>query len=187
MAAKLPEYNAVQALLMNNKIPVTAAELQGILIGLYAAGISNKSSEWLTQMYQLITQSAEQQAVLTETLHSIQQHLNEALENQELGLDLFLPDDDEFIVDRAEAMVYWTQGFLLGFQTLSSAKELTDETAAEAFDDIQQIALLDLDSISEQETDEKDLYALQEHIKISAMIIHQTGMAKPKGSQPTLH
>ena len=187
MTARLPDYNEVQALLMNHKIPVTAAELQGMLMGLYAAGLSPESPDWLTQMYQLITQSNSEQTVLEPVLSALRKHLNETLENHEQGLQLLQPDDDEFIVDRAEALVYWTQGFLLGFQTLSSVRSLTDNTASEAYDDIQQIALLDLDSISEQETDEKDLYALQEHIKISAMIIHQSQLAGNDQAQQTLH
>ena len=188
MTTELPNYNEVQALLMNHKIPVTAAELQGILMGLYAAGFATDNPAWLQQMYELVSQSADEQIVLKDTLQSIQQNLCHTLDSHEIGLQLLQPEDDEFIVDRAEAMIYWTQGFLLGFQAISSKRALTDDTAQEAYDDIEQIALLDLDSISEQETDEKDLYALQEHIKISAMIIHQSQQAASDNTTPqTLH
>ena len=187
MACELPEYNAVQALLMNHKIPVTVAELQGMLLGLYAAGMATEDPEWLQQMYALTSQSAAQQQILHEPLNMIHDHLIQALENHEIGLQLLLPDDDEFIVDRAEAMIYWAQGFLLGFQAKQATNSISDDTATEAFDDIQQIALLDLDSISEQETDEKDLYALQEHLKVSAMIIHQTQSSEQNTTPHTLH
>ena len=188
MTNKLPNYNEVQALLMNHKIPVTAEELQGIMMGLYAAGLGLDNSSWLQQMYALVSNSAAEQEVLEDTLRTIQQNLNHAIDTHETSLQLLQPDDDEFIVDRAEALVYWTQGFLLGFQAISSVRALVDETAKEAYDDIEQISQLDLESISEQETDEKDLYALQEHIKISAMIIYQSQASGTEAqSQQTLH
>lgn len=174
-------------MLMNHKIPVTAEELQGILMGVFSAGLSTDNPTWLEQMYSLVSQSPSEQEVLKETLQSIQQNLSHALETHETSLQLFLPGDDDFIVDRAEALVYWTQGFLLGFQAISSVRTLTDDTAKEAYDDIEQISQLDLESISEQETDEKDLYALQEHIKISAMIIFQSQAARDETKPQTLH
>ena len=174
-------------MLMNHKIPVTAEELQGILMGLYAGGLDTDNPTWLQQMYGLVSESPSEQELIKATLQTIQKNLSHALDTHETNLQLLQPGDDEFIVDRAEALVYWTQGFLLGFQAISSVQALTDKTAKEAYDDIEQIALLDLESISEQETDEKDLYALQEHIKISAMIIHQSQAANTPTDTQTLH
>jgi uncharacterized protein YgfB (UPF0149 family) len=50
----------------------------------------------------------------------------------------------------------------------------------EAFEDIKAISQLDLDSIAETEDDEKALFSLQEHLKVSALLVfHAQTIAEP--------
>jgi uncharacterized protein YgfB (UPF0149 family) len=170
----LPNYEAFENQLMNQQVPITPAELQGILMGFYAAGMPLTQSNWLQQVLQLVTNDDALELLLKEPLSGIQQQLKHELIDAQGSLTMLIHNDDAFIVDRAESLVYWSQGFILGFESLSGEKHLRDEEAKEAYSDIKEITQLDLDSIQDNAEDEKLLYSIQDHIKISALLVYHS-------------
>jgi len=170
----LPNYEAFENQLMNQQVPITPAELQGILMGFYAAGMPLTQSNWLQQILQLVTNDDALESLLKEPLSGIQQQLKHELIDAQGTLTMLIHNDDAFIVDRAESLVYWSQGFILGFESLSGEKHLLDEEAKEAYSDIKEITQLDLDSIQDNAEDEKLLYSIQDHIKISALLVYHS-------------
>ena len=170
----LPNYEAFENQLMNQQVPITPAELQGILMGFYAAGMPLTQSNWLQQILQLVTNDDALESLLKEPLSGIQQQLKHELIDAQGSLTMLIHSDDAFIVDRAESLVYWSQGFILGFESLSGEKHLRDEEAKEAYSDIKEITQLDLDSIQDNAEDEKLLYSIQDHIKISALLVYHS-------------
>ena len=163
---------------MQLDVPITAAEIQGILTGLYAAGMPLTQPDWQQQLFHFISDEPAVLSAISEDVDTLQKQLKSELIEGQGDLTLLMPDDEEFIVDRAEALVYWCQGFVLGFQSCSdkgtNGKPLEDENSQEALEDIMAITQMDLDSISESEEDEKALFSLQEHTKISALLVFQT-------------
>lgn len=182
-----PEYEALDNQLMNLQAAITPAELQGILIGFYAAGMPLTQSEWQRQVLQLVSDDDQLQDALNEPLVAIQQRLKTELIEAQGSLTMMIHNDDAFIVDRAESLVYWCQGFILGFESLSGEKSLTDEEAKEAYADIKEITQLDLDSIKDNSEDEKQLYAIQEHIKISALLIYHCQHSDEDSAPQSIH
>ena len=180
------DYNALMALLMRHKLSITAAELQGMAMGLYAAGLPLDAKDWKQQLFAFISNEPAQLAALDEQLTELQKQLVAALAGEQDAFELLLPTDDEFIIERAEALTYWCQGFNLGFQSLSSPRAIVEENAKEAFEDLDAISHLDLDSISEELDDEKDLFSLIEHVKVSSLLIFYTQAAQVKPTE-TLH
>ena len=170
----LPNYEAFENQLMNQQVPITPAELQGILMGFYAAGMPLTQSNWLQQILQLVTNDDALESLLKEPLSGIQQQLKHELIDAQGSLTMLIHNDDAFIVDRAESLVYWSQGFILGFESLSGEKHLRDEEAKEAYSDIKENTQLDLDSIQDNAEDEKLLYSIQDHIKISALLVYHS-------------
>ena len=168
----LPEYEALDNQLMNQQIPITPAELQGILVGFYAAGMALTQSDWMLQVLQLVSDDESTQQTLKEPLLLIQKQIKTELIDAQASLTMMIHNDDAFIIDRAESLIYWAQGFILGFEAMSGEKSLTDEQAKEAYTDIKEITQLDLDSIKDNAEDEKQLYSIQEHIKVSALLVY---------------
>ena len=50
-----PEYEALENQLMNLQAAITPAELQGILVGFYAAGMPLTQGQWSQQLLQLVS------------------------------------------------------------------------------------------------------------------------------------
>jgi uncharacterized protein YgfB (UPF0149 family) len=173
-------FDQLQDLLMRQDLPITAGEIQGILTGLYAAGMPLNASDWHQRLINFIGTDESLLPGTTEAIVNAQKRLKEELIDAQGELTLLLPDDDAFIVDRAEAIVYWSQGFILGYQADDDKLAPSDDNAMEAFEDIKAISQLDLDSIAETEDDEKALFSLQEHLKVSALLVfHAQTIAEP--------
>lgn len=173
-------YEQLQDKLMQLELPITAAELQGILVGLYAAGMPLNQVDWLEQLYQYISDDPATQSAISGQVKAMQQQLKQELMEAQGTLTQLMPEDDAFIIDRAEALVYWCQGFLLGYESLTANPTFDDENTREAYDDLKTLTQLDLDSIKETEEDEKALYSLQEHSRVSALLVfHSQASANP--------
>ena len=182
-----PEYEALDNQLMNLQVPITPAELQAILVGFYAAGMPLTNGNWSNQLLQLVSEDARLRDILREPLSEIQQTLKSELIDGQGSLKMLVHNDDAFIVDRAESLVYWCQGFILGFESMSGEKNLDDDQAKEAYNDIKEITQLDLDSIQDNSDDEKLLYSIQEHIKISALLIYHSHSFSDETPTKSIH
>lgn len=181
------DYNELQKLLDNNNLMITAAELQGLLMGFYAAGLAPDQLSWRQElMKQLAVQGAIPEHIDSQ-LQSINDTLCAMITSEIFGLELLLPDDEATIVARGEALGYWCQGFLLGYMQVTENKEETDEDVADSLSDIEEISNLDLDTIGDTEEDEKSLFELTEHIKVTAQLIHGVNGQSLDNSDATMH
>ena len=86
----LPNYEAFENQLMNQQVPITPAELQGILMGFYAAGMPLTQSNWLQQILQLVTNDDALELLLKEPLSGIQQQLKHELIDAQGSLTMLI-------------------------------------------------------------------------------------------------
>ena len=186
-AQQQPLYGEIQNLLDNNRYLITAAELQGLLMGFYSAGLDLDEQSWRKPLLKQLTQSEPVPALLDQQLVRINNELREMITGSIIGMELLLPEDDCPAEERGEALGYWCQGFLLGYMQLSENKDEDDEDVADALDDLEEISNIDLDSIGDSEEDEKMLFEITEHIKVAAQIVHSVYGQKPRDESETLH
>lgn len=94
-----------------------------------------------------------------------------ALLDEEFGFQLFLPDDDEAIEQRVQALADWCRGFLAAFVLLVSASssESLDEEAAESLKDIAAIAEAGVDAESDEEESESHFFELSEYLRFATL------------------
>ena len=64
-------------------------------------------------------------------------------DDEEMGFALWLPDDDEPLEERTEALARWCSGFLAGLGSAGQLDALSSE-AREAIGDLQEIARAEL-------------------------------------------
>lgn len=76
-----------------------------------------------------------------------------------------LPDDDEGITDRVDALAQWSAGFVAGFEEVGGD---LDEEAADAFEDIERIS----EVATDDDDDEFDFFNVAEHLKVAVLTIH---------------
>jgi len=182
-----PLYGEIQNLLDNNQYLITVAELQGLLMGFYSAGMELDEQSWRQQLLKQLTKTEPVPAGLDQQLVRINHELREMITGSVIGMELLLPEDDCPAEERGEALGYWCQGFLLGYMQLSENKDEDDEDVADALDDLEEISNIDLDSIGSSEEDEKMLFEITEHIKVAAQIVQSVYGQRARVESETLH
>jgi len=181
------DYDELQKLLDDNQYLITVAELQGLLMGFYAAGLDLSDQSWKANLLKQLSATDPMPESIEKELNGINAELIEMISAELFGLTLLLPRDESSTVARAEALGYWCQGFLLGYMQVTENKEEQDEDVADAITDLEDISNLDLDSVGNTEEDEKSLFELTEHIKVSAQLVHSVNGQSPAQGDETIH
>ena len=165
-------YGELQIALDNAECLITAAELQGLLVGFYAGGLSVDAESWQKQLIPLLVLSDDKVANIDAELKRLNRDLVSMLTAQIFGLEMMLPEEDASLMAQAEALGLWCQGFTQGFLTQRPKPEIKDEDALDALGDVEAVAQIDLDSIEDTPEDEKALFEIIEHIKVATQMLH---------------
>ena len=90
------------------------------------------------------------------------------LASPDLGFVPLLPDDDQPLADRVDALAKWSEGFLSAFE--HAAGELDGEPV-DALEDIGRIAEMGGD-LEDDDDNEFDFFSVVEHLKVAVLLIH---------------
>ncbi len=114
------------------------AECHGVLCGLICRDGGITHNNYLAQLatLQLVVEPPKALSELFVDAHisTLQQ-----LADMDLGFNLWLPDDDQPLFERTEALAQWCTGFLAGLG-LGGALPVLSEEGSEALEDLRQIA-----------------------------------------------
>jgi uncharacterized protein len=91
------------------------------------------------------------------------------LDAADLGFMPLLPDDDEALGDRLQALSDWCGGFLAGFDAVADAGEQSDEVR-ETLEDIGQLAKVDPGSGDHGR--EQDFAEVVEYLRVAIVLLH---------------
>lgn len=182
------EFDELADLFVELGVFSSPSELHGLLCGQLARGDEFNENSWLagaaTFLEQSHFESDEAKTLLLEMFQTTRQQLMAT----DFGLLMILPHDDVDISGRAEHMGRWCLGFVSG---LASARTALSEEGRETLEDIEEIARLDDQSLSEgDEEDEKDLMQLMEYVRMAAIMVYSelnSGTEPADESQPLIH
>lgn len=177
----LPDYQPLTSLFAQRIDP---AECHGLLCGMLCANPTLTTESWLAVTHHEIPQN---QATLDE-LRLLFNVTLQQLDSDDFELNLLLPDDDQALYERTEALGLWCQGFLagLGLAGFDSMDELTGETR-EFLDDVSQIARIGFDTRDGDESDEQAYAEIVEYLRIGVLLFHQTRRPHPVNNSHRLH
>ena len=176
---KLASYSDFVSLIRQAKGDLSPAECHGILCALLAVQSQPTAERWLSEILPEVVASATGGDVLArETVQQMVglfEQTRQQLASSSFGLALLLPDDDESLVSRTEALGSWCRGFLygLGLSGIGDISRLPD--------DLPEI-LLDMEKIShaddyvaqdENEEDEQAFAELEEYVRVGAMMLNE--------------
>ncbi len=146
------------------------AEVHGLLVGQLCAGARPSPSGWLQlvgEQFDLEPLGADAKRALLELLETSVRQLAGA----ELDFALLIPDAEEIVSARAEALGQWCQGFLAGFGLVPrEAGEITDEVT-QILEDLAQIALIDHQALDDVDSHELDLAEVSEYVRMAALML----------------
>lgn len=145
------------------------SELQGGLFGRLCGNVNG--GDFLEIFSQLTEAGVTSLKPLEEQLEQIHKDVLAAMDDGGGLIELLLPDDDQPLPDRLDALARWCRGFLagLGLSGLSGDTKLAPDIT-EAMRDIAEIALVDADT-DESEDDEVSLAELIEFVRVASSLI----------------
>ena len=173
----LPAYAELANELRRLQLGVDAAELHGSLCGyLSGGGPALERGDWLATIL------VDPDAIRVEAdgpIDRVFQVTSQQLDAPDFGFDLLLPDGEQPVAERGEALLSWCRGFLGGFGLAAGATPPLSEESQDALTDMSRIAASEL-SYEDPESDEEALEEVSEFIRVAALLLHSDCVLAPR-------
>ena len=190
-----PDIPQLEDLLFNVDATMGATESHGALCGMLCAQGATEASQW---MLFVLGEHEETSKLLQQTgkkLLQIHQISVEQMNDTDAEFELMLPDDDEPLEMRVEALGTWCQGFVYGL-SVGGIKEETvlPEDSKELIRDILEISRAgyvadnEAELATEEENTEEDEVAfmeVSEYVRMGILLIYEE--LQPLQSSQTVH
>lgn len=168
------DYYAVVDALARAGASVEAADCHGLLAGLVAAGGFADPMRWVPQVFEQYNPkdlaAAEAYRMIQALAEATALHVN----SPDLNFELLLPDDEDSLRERAEALGKWCGGFLggLGLGGLPDSGVLP-EGVAELLDDLTEIARVDFELDTPEEAELAAFEEVVEYVRVGVLFINE--------------
>ena len=187
MPNSVDRYIQIESALVLSGIEISASEVHGTIVGAIANHMKSGQSP---DLLRLVEPNADPNdgrfAQLSETLYDLYRENSGFLLEGKEGFNLLMPDDDESINARAEALASWSRGYILGllYNEAFSIDQLPDN-GPEIVRDIMQIAEAAAGSDNEQE-EGWALAELEEYIKVGCQLVFEFIYSQRASDAPPL-
>jgi uncharacterized protein YgfB (UPF0149 family) len=179
-------YLIVNSTILQQEAAGSAAEVHGIASALLCLDATSGAGDWMNEAISRDTDLLEDDKLL---LINLFEHTQSLLESDEFLFELFLPEDDEAIEDRAIAVTQWCEGFLFGMGRIQSSSKFPKEID-EILSDMVELTKMDT-GLTEDEESEEALMEVQEYLRAAVMLIYmELNTKKPAvtaGDSDTVH
>ena len=171
------------------------SELHGFICGLLAAGARPNPARWQQEAAEFLDLDAVP-ADLNQEIQALVEKSRDDFTDREFSFQPLLSDSEE-LSERGQTLCLWCEGFLHGFGIGKYAGELLP-TSSEALKDMADIAQLDAQEMENDVEQERQLFEVQEYVRMAALNIFvecnsapingsDAGPGEKKSSGPTLH
>lgn len=151
----MPDFHHALMLSHGNLNAAELAECHGVLCGLICRNGAVAHQDYLAQLATLQLVQDPGQA-LKELFADAHISTMQQLADMDLGFNLWLPDDDQPLEERTDALAQWCTGFLAGIGLGGELPTLSEE-AVEALEDMRQIARANYPKIAITDADRAEV------------------------------
>jgi len=182
------DFSSVQAILATESVEAHAAEIHGVLTGLVCAGYAFEGTDYLGMVNDMLNNSEGLPKKVKTVVRALFAQLWQDILDDSYSFQLMLPDDDDSIVERGNALGVWVQGFNLGFGLQQHKATVLSDDVKEVLTDFVEIANLS-DEMEEDESTEQAFYEISEYVRISALLCFSELGIRPEenNESETLH
>jgi yecA family protein len=190
-----PDIPQLEDLLFNVDAALGATESHGALCGMLCAQGATEASQW---MLYVLGEHEETSKLLQQTgkkLLQIHQISVEQMNDTDAEFELMLPDDDEPLESRVEALGIWCQGFVYGLAVGGITEDtVLPEDSKELIRDILEISRAgyvadnEAEIATDEENTEEDEVAfmeVSEYVRMGVLLIYEE--LQPLQSSQTVH
>ena len=173
-------------------VMASAAEVHGLIAGLLSAGVPAEAEQMMPVLHDFLIDG---QALPTSVKSDVAALIRDTavdLAQQDFSFTMLLPSDDDSLPERLEAMVEWTQAFLVGFAVQQTDLSLVSEDVREALNQLTDVTKIDIHTTDDGSTEENEeaYFLVLEHIRMMVLTcfaeVGQKFSARPV-SNKTLH
>ena len=164
-------YRSMDDWLVDQNSDIRASEVQGLLAGLMAANLQVRPEEYVARLAEYADLQPGMLTQIAEMLETLYGELHESWSGMGLDFEMLLPEDDELIEERAEALGAWCESFLAGLGLsgeLSNDQQLSEDVS-QALEDLSEIARIEADG--DDESLEKAFADVSEHVRLAALLV----------------
>ncbi len=154
-----------------------AAQTHGLLTGRLAIAGVPAGPDWLLQVLDGVDENNALRAECQELLDTLYQSTFWQLSERLSEFELLLPNDDDDVGVRTEALGHWSEGFLHGLVSAKHSDELKkrlgSEPLSDIIKDILQITRAGLDGDSDEDENDSAYFQLVEYLRVAAQLCYE--------------
>jgi len=161
------------------------AEAHGSLAGALCATDHYRVEDWLAE---ILPEGATPGEDVVSSLRALYEATRGALIGTQMQFDLLIPDDDEPIEARTEALTLWCNGFVYGLGSGGATDpERLPGDAGEIVRDLAQIMRAGVDEREATEANESALAELVEFVRVGVQVVFEElrTLRQPRPTRPS--
>lgn len=162
---ELPLYENVASALTAAEAVISPSEVHGMLCGFICGGRDVDPQAWLKSLFGEVNVNA--QALLDLHAYSV-----DRLIEMDFDFMILLPDDEQDLEVRAEALSTWCQGFVAGLGLADvKAEQLQQADVQEVLQSFSEVSRIDFSEVDTDEEDEQAYVELVEYTRMATLLV----------------
>ncbi len=146
------------------EIPLHPSEIHGSVVGLICGGLGTKTQLWLPALTDIINDGQALPQDLMRIVAELHKDAHDRLAEFEFGFTMLLPEEEEPLTTRVEALSLWVQSFLASIAIAQPKLAKSSVDVKEVVKDLSEIAQIELD-VSEDDESEDAYIALVDYVQ----------------------
>jgi uncharacterized protein len=187
---QLPTYQDIIKILACNNRKIFPAELHGYICGLICGGGHTEDKMGFEVALNMLADEGYASKSAKEVVARLMIISFQQLQDVDCGFQLLLPEDNETLLLRTEALVGWCQNFLSGLGVASVDQQIfKNPEFSETLRDISEITKLKHDKKTPEEEAEAFYMELVEYVRMATLLIYTENVSRNTNKQPkeTVH
>lgn len=173
MQTDLPNYSEVATSFDEIDALFPPSEAHGIMCGLICAGIEGTGISYFDLILGIDKHdNSAGREFCREQLLALYQYSSNKLHEMAFDFALLLPEEDNILSLRAQALSDWCRGFTTGIELAKLDKTIFSEESTDALFHISEIAKLDYATVQVNEDDEKAYIEVMEYVRMAVLMIY---------------
>jgi yecA family protein len=174
MSQAFPSFSEVSQALQTLNAVGDAAEVHGLLCAVLSGRLAIRREAWVDSLMSKHLPSGDAAtAAAQKTLNQLFDSSKAMLEEGQYEVKLLLPEDEAEFTERLEALVQWCQGFLSGLNRMGLGEGKLLGESADAVEDLNKIACLDVNQEAADEEAENAFEELSEYVRMAVAMLYQ--------------
>ncbi|WP_335903484.1 UPF0149 family protein [Shewanella algae] len=162
---------SLRSALDNADIGQHPVEVHGALVGLICGGVTQHEQAWYQPLLELMNDGQRLPDELTQLITELFGDTVNRLQDPDFGFTLLLPEEEEPLTVRVEALSLWTQSFLTGIAIIQPGLNQASEDVREVIKDLAEIAQVEFD-VADDDESESAYLELLEFVRMAAILCY---------------